>query len=802
MSRKLLFALAFAVAAAGARAGEEAKALGDAELAGHFEAGPGKKARAELDAGRPGRALALLPAKPKDVPGRWLRALALRAAKRNAEARKDFEALAAAKGPLRDRALFLGGMAAAEAGEGEAAIRLLRQVAETSIDAGEAYLEAARLIGGREGPEDAAEMIEDVLAPLSAGRVRGDAAAANVMIGDALLAAGDRDGARERFRAAWLDFPLSPGSAAGRERARRLGGAAVAPERLVRRAEALLEAGRARQAAAELGSIRLPSLCAFGCPGDKSPAGLIRAALEVLAPGALPQQRQPTPEDVARGPTNPADPLLCRAKLLQGRAWRKTREFSRARTVLAAVVLRCQDEGVRARALFVLAQIGHITGTPRAEPLWLSLGNGFPGSPVADDALYLAAMARRREGDVEGQRRVLLRLVAEHAQGDLAPQALFQLFWSHFAQGKPRDGVEWLDRLAERLDPDGADQERARYWRARALLEPEEGETLEERSEATQAALEDLIWLARERPVTYHGLLARSRLAEVAAEHEQAIEAEEAGKVTKTARARATPLHPGPLARDPHLLAAVELLRLGQRPDAVREILAIDRAALREAGSRAWEALTLMAELLHRAGDFRAAHAVVRNDLGALLRHPQQPLAVRAALLAYPLAFRPHVTAASERAAVPADLLQALMREESGLEPRAVSPAGALGLTQVMPATAHEVAKRIKLHGFATHMLFEPAVNIRIGAAYFGRLYAHLKNPALALAAYNAGPGNVALWVKSFGELPLDAFVEEIPLGETRGYVKRCLRSFAAYRYLYGTGPSRVPRVAQELAAN
>jgi soluble lytic murein transglycosylase len=119
-----------------------------------------------------------------------------------------------------------------------------------------------------------------------------------------------------------------------------------------------------------------------------------------------------------------------------------------------------------------------------------------------------------------------------------------------------------------------------------------------------------------------------------------------------------------------------------------------------------------------------------------------------------------------------------------------------------MPATALSVARRLKIAGYTTARLFEPAVNIRIGGTYFGQLYSHFKNAALALASYNAGPGNVGNWIRAKGELPLDAFVEEIPLDETRGYVKRCLRSFAAYRYLYGTGPSRVPRVGQQLAAN
>ena len=128
-----------------------------------------------------------------------------------------------------------------------------------------------------------------------------------------------------------------------------------------------------------------------------------------------------------------------------------------------------------------------------------------------------------------------------------------------------------------------------------------------------------------------------------------------------------------------------------------------------------------------------------------------------------------------------------------------ISSAGALGLTQLMPSTARSIAVRLKLRGYSTPRLADPETNIRIGAAYLGELYRRFHHPALALASYNAGPGTVSGWMKARGALPLDSFVEEIPLDETRAYVKRCLRSFAAYQFLYGRGVSRVPQLGQEL---
>jgi soluble lytic murein transglycosylase len=133
------------------------------------------------------------------------------------------------------------------------------------------------------------------------------------------------------------------------------------------------------------------------------------------------------------------------------------------------------------------------------------------------------------------------------------------------------------------------------------------------------------------------------------------------------------------------------------------------------------------------------------------------------------------------------DLVQALMREESALDPRALSPAGAVGLTQLMPATAQQVARRAGMGKLGKNGLAEASTNIRLGSRYLGELIRRFDGQVpLGVAAYNAGPGAVSRWLDQRPGLELDEFVEEIPIEETRGYVKRVLRSYAAYRLLYG----------------
>src|SRR5438128_3381465 len=302
----------------------------EGELAPYFAQGALKGALAELEAGRAARALQLLPQNPQEPPARWLRALALKAAGSSGAARKAFEQLAARGGPLADRALHLAALSAIDGGDGARADRLLAQVSLRYVDEDQVLLERARQLEKlRLGGPRTAESVEEVLEPIFTGKVRGDIAAAHLLAGDAQLAASAREKARAHWREAWLEHPLSPAADSARERERQLGpGEPIPQAKLLKRAETLLDAHRNREAREQISRLKLPSLCAGGCPGDRTPAAVLEAALSMLAPGGMPVEHQPTAEDVGRVPGDPADPLACRARFGQGRALRKERDYA------------------------------------------------------------------------------------------------------------------------------------------------------------------------------------------------------------------------------------------------------------------------------------------------------------------------------------------------------------------------------------------------------------------------------------------------------------------------------------------
>jgi len=120
--------------------------------------------------------------------------------------------------------------------------------------------------------------------------------------------------------------------------------------------------------------------------------------------------------------------------------------------------------------------------------------------------------------------------------------------------------------------------------------------------------------------------------------------------------------------------------------------------------------------------------------------------------------------------------LFALVRSESAFMEDVRSPAGALGLMQVMPATGRLVARNLGLRGFHPGQLLRAETNVPIGSAYLQQLYGEFGgDTVLATAAYNAGPGRVRSWLRRSRCSQPDVWIETIPFDETRTYVKRVL---------------------------
>jgi len=622
-------------------------------------------------------------------------------------------------------------------------------------------LRAARLLEAG-APERAVRAAREALAARPQTPLR---ARLHRLEGDALLAAGDAGGARRAWEQALAADPgaeeraeIELALAASHDRAGERRRAGEIYLRLWTRAS---EAEIAERAAEGLDAIESE----LGETLRDAEAHLARA-------DALLRQRRTADaldayEQALRA--SEGGPLRARrrteAERGRARALFHLRRYPEAREAFAALAER--DREARLWAARARARTGEVE--PATEEL-LELAE--EGGALGLRARYLAALLL--EDDHPGSaREQLLRLVRAAGSSELGRAARWRLGWSAYREGRWEDARRHLEALA-RDEPDPILALRPRYWLARLEAERDERET----AGAAFAAI------VREYPFSYYGWRSRGRLRALAR-----ADGGPAGQGAGAAGARALPeaegttLPPGRPALPPRALARPGILLAAGLPEPAREEL----DHLRRRVSSRDERLEL-ASLYSEVGEHHAAQRLVVDPWNVHLARGPAPGHEEAWWLAWPRAFDDLVRRFSREAGAPVEpaLVYAVMREESGYRPEVVSIVGARGLLQIMPETGARLAQDAGLAPFDAEDLFEPRVNIRLGARYLGQLGRRFGGrDSAAIGSYNAGPTAVARWLRERPDEADDAWVESVPYAQTRAYLKRVLRSRHVYRVLY-----------------
>lgn len=404
----------------------------------------------------------------------------------------------------------------------------------------------------------------------------------------------------------------------------------------------------------------------------------------------------------------------------------------------------------------------------------------FPDSPRRLELASLHAAWYRGQGNVDralATYQEFARVASDLGRSDKIVEAYWNIGWLEYRRGRVAAAREALARGLEAAAPSDPQIPQLLYWTARlAVLDPER---------PTGDDNDRFRALGDRYPYTYYGLLARR--GAVAVGEESSPDTLDGGRILDEAG----------LARDVAPDAALfpkaaELWLLGLRDDARDEMLLATRRAP-PPPDRAAD----IAEALATLGADEEALRLVRRHFAPALERGDAALSPTIWRRAYPAHLLDPIRSRAQDRVDPF-LVAGLIREESVYDPKALSPVGAIGLMQIMPDTGRRVARAAGLPDFSVDQLYTPEVNLTLGVRYLGDLLDRFAgNQAYAVAAYNAGPEAVTRWLERGPPRAIDEFIEEIPFVETRGYVKRVLRSAWLYRTLYAPAESRVVRATQ-----
>ena len=434
------------------------------------------------------------------------------------------------------------------------------------------------------------------------------------------------------------------------------------------------------------------------------------------------------------------------------------------------------------RALFRAARY------PEAERHLLALANAAPTPRIGADALYLAARSQYRQGQVTKARATLLQVTEKFPREGAATQAFYLLadldhdkgelntareYYRRAAAGPPSvpetglatmrlgglafvagdfEGAVQIFEDYRNRQPDGRRILQATYWAGRAYLE------LGRRVEAVARFRE----VRRREPFSWYAL----RAAEYLGEDILAVPMEPEPPRNETVRARVES------AFDRlDLLGELEL----------KDVVDFEIGRLRRHFAETDGASYALAEAFNERG-----YTLTGIRLGWDIYRREKAWNPRLLRIIYPFPYRSMIMAEARERGLDPYFVAGLIRQESTFSATIKSPVGAVGLMQIMPATGRNLARGAGIDKFEPALLEKPELNLHLGMAYLTELLDRYQaRPAVALAAYNAGPHRLKLW-STFPEYrDDDLFAERIPFTETREYVKIVQQNARIYSVLY-----------------
>lgn len=399
---------------------------------------------------------------------------------------------------------------------------------------------------------------------------------------------------------------------------------------------------------------------------------------------------------------------------------------------------------IRSEARFWQAKaLEHLDQGGRAFTMLMELAGEGQKQEFADDALMEAADLRKGAGSYAEAALLFERVALLCPESKHVSRAAWESGWCHYLAGEHAAAAVSFKALLN----EGGQREKALYWLGRVLENSGNAESADCYST-----------LLNEYPAGFYAAWHREK---------KGIQ-DNRESLAQRSTMIASPLPSG--YEKPLLLASLGMIDEARREAAVR----------RKNGDKKGQ-YPGFARLYLEMGDYGSAIYLFQQNRSLKWEKESLPLWTAG----YPLAYTGQVAQQTAANSLSEALIYALIRAESSFSPTVKSPAGAIGLMQLMPATAKATAR--EKGTFDPARLTTPDYNIMLGTRHFRDLLnGYDGDVVFSVAAYNAGAGAVARWRKRLKGLDKDEFIESIPYKETRDYVKKVYAAAATYRQLYG----------------
>lgn len=436
--------------------------------------------------------------------------------------------------------------------------------------------------------------------------------------------------------------------------------------------------------------------------------------------------------------------VVGRAELKGGMAHYRLRQYKQAEQFLARAA-GSAVQGVSSEARFWMAKLlERQNQNERALTMFMELALEGKQQDFADDALMEAAGLRRNMGLYADSAILSEQVALLHPESKFLSRALWEAGWCRYLSGEYISAANLFKTLLK----DEAQRERALYWSGRAL-----------ENSGNAGSADCYRMLLDEYPAGFYATWHRDQ---------KGIKDTRETLVEKNAWLQ-LPLAAG--FEKPQLLASLGMLEEARREMSAARKISADKKGLFPALLRTYMEI----------GDYISAISLFMQNRPIAWEKSTLPLWTAG----YPVAYTGLVAQNAAANSLSEGFVYALIRAESGFSPAIKSHAGAIGLMQMMPATAKQTAR--EKGAFNVKRLTVPEYNIRLGTRHLRDLMQQYDGDVINVAAaYNAGASAVERWRKSMQSLKKDEFIENIPYQETRDYVKKVYASAATYRQLYG----------------